>query len=88
MPLINKCNYCYNGLLYCVSFVNETYNCHRDVNLNTNEYLATRCIIQIQGIVFRLVCYVMVCRMVKDNDTSRRGEVSLVVKCLTSIHVC
>jgi hypothetical protein len=57
-------------------------------NLNTNEYLATRCIIQTQETVFRLVCYVMVCRMVKDNDTSRRGEVSLVEKCLTSINVC
>jgi len=80
--------YCYNRLPYCVSLVHETYNCHKDVNLNINEYLATRCIIQTQGTVFRLVCYVAECRVVKDDYTSGRGEVSLVEKCLTSINVC
>jgi hypothetical protein len=80
--------YCYSPLLYCVSFVNKTYNCHKDVSLYINEYLATRCIIRTQKTVFRLACYVMVRRMAKNNYTSRRGAVSLVEKCLTSINVC
>ena len=62
--LNNNNKYCYIRVLYCVSLVNETYNDHKVINLNINEYLATRCIIQpTQGTVFRLACYVTVRRV-------------------------